>query len=154
MKHAINALILSLPFLSGTALAQQAPGRQPQQMPEFSEVKARMLPMMAESLDPMTKTRDCIAASQNSDQLNGCVSIMADYQEKMMTRMGRPADGQQPPQPPKLEWSEELKGRILTDIELSIKNTLATKGCLDSSTNHEQMSQCMQAAGLSRPPQQ
>jgi hypothetical protein len=147
MRYAIYALLLTLPI----NLPAQTANGQPPQIPEFADVKMRMLPMMTDSLGPMTQTRDCIAASQNSDQLNGCISIMADYQKKMMASMDR-GHATPPPEPPKLEWSEELKTRMLTDIDLSIKNTLSTKSCLELSTSHEQMTQCMEAAGLTRKP--
>ncbi|MCG8428985.1 MAG: hypothetical protein MI754_16640 [Chromatiales bacterium] len=141
MKKIVYTLLMVLPL----SVSAQSTGQQPER-PPFATVKSNMLPIIDDSIGPMSETRDCVAKSQNSEQLNVCVEMMTKHQEKMMTRMAKPGHTP-PPQPeaPVLEWSEELKKQILVDMDKSIATAKKTKVCLQSSSSHEQMIRCMGA---------
>ncbi|OQX42236.1 MAG: hypothetical protein B0D89_01685, partial [Candidatus Sedimenticola endophacoides] len=143
----IRPLAASLLLAPLAALAQPHHGQvDPQE--HFNRMKAHMLPMMVESIAPMEQTRDCIAASTDTEQLNACSSIMMAYQEKMMQGMRRPAGAAQHkmPEPRRLDWSPEMRQRMLTDMNTAIDNTRIANDCMEKSDNQQEMSGCMQAA--------
>ncbi|MEW8044179.1 MAG: hypothetical protein G8D28_07665 [gamma proteobacterium symbiont of Phacoides pectinatus] len=124
MRPLTAALLLPPPL---AALAQPHHGQvDPQE--HFNRMKAHMLPMMVESIAPMEQTRDCIAASTDTEQLNACSSIMMAYQEKMMQGMRRPAGAAQHkvPEPRRLEWSPEMRQQLLTDMRTPPSTTPAS----------------------------
>ncbi|MES9963866.1 MAG: hypothetical protein ABW116_10015 [Candidatus Sedimenticola sp. 20ELBAFRAG] len=148
MKLFTTALLLA-PAIVLAASPHQNPMQDPQL---FAKMKERILPAMTESLPYMEKTKACVSKSSNTKEFNDCAAIKMEFRNKMMANEPGHKDVQ-PPQPPKLEWSPELKQQALTDIELSINNTTATIGCLKSSNNREQMSSCMQKTGIKSPKQ-
>lgn len=133
----------------------QAPQGQMTEQEFFNRMKQQMLPIMTDSIPAMQKTKECVSASQNSEELNACAAIMTAFQAKVEGNARKPANvpGHKaaPPAPPKLEWSPELKQRILTDISTSIKNTSTGKSCLEKSNSNQEMSSCMTAAGIAPP---
>ncbi|MES9871012.1 MAG: hypothetical protein ABW149_15135 [Sedimenticola sp.] len=142
MKFITTALLL-VPTIALAVPPQKSPHT-------FAQMKESMLPSMAESLPYMKESRTCVSKSSNSEQLNNCAEIMMEFRNKMMgSAPGNP--GQQPPKTPQMEWSPELKEQILTNIDASIKNTTAALGCLEASSNNEQMVNCMEKAGFKRP---
>ncbi len=145
----ILAILLLAPAV---AMAQQA--KNPMTDPQmFAQMKQMMMPQMQESLPAMEQTRSCVSASQNSADLNGCVEIMTAFQNKMRANMPKPPQGApghnaQQPAPPKLEWTPELKEKLMADIGTSIKNTNIAIKCMQQSSKHEEMRNCMQANGI------
>ena len=143
--------IVFLILIPLTAVAQQ-PGGQMDQQQYFEQMKQMMLPMIEKSIPVMEEARRCVESSGNSDQLNKCVTMMADFQKEMMAMMGAPAQGQKgaPPEPevPQLEWSESLQAEIIRDLGESLKGTLTTRKCLTSSASPKAMEACMSQAGM------
>ncbi|MCB1759223.1 MAG: hypothetical protein KDI68_05500 [Gammaproteobacteria bacterium] len=151
----IVALLLLLPAL---ALAQ-APGGQVDRAKMLEQMKQSMLPMMEQSLPELERTRECVRASSDSAQLKECAAIMEAFQKRMMAQMGMPQGGAHqgagksaPPQQPDIEWSPEVQKQVLQGLDMSIKQTSAMKGCLQSSQTPEQMDACMKQSGLAAQP--
>lgn len=140
------ALILLLPTL---ALAQQPTEKMtPQQYFEMS--KARMQPIMAESLPAMNKTLDCMKQADDQAAYEKCAEIMSELDKKMRNKMGMPENhpGTQEAKekdPKSLEWNAENKQKMLKFLEHSIAVGTAMNDCFTKSTKVEEMQQCMQA---------
>ena len=143
-----------LPLLLVPALAFAQQGQPPQMDQKmFEQIKQSMLPMIQKSLPAMEDTRACVQATGNSEQLQQCAQKMVEFSRQMMIMAGTPADKipEPPPEAMQMEWSEEIKGKILADIDQAIVRTRATKGCLESSADNQQMSACMQKLRASQP---
>lgn len=140
------ALLLLLPTL---AFAQQpAEKMTPQQYFEMS--KARMQPIMAESLPAMRKTLDCMKQADDQPAYEKCAEIMSELDNKMREKMGVPglAPGDKQPKakdPKSLEWNAENKQKMLKFLEHSIEVGTAMNDCFTKSSKVEEMQQCMQA---------
>ena len=143
--------ILPLLLLPVMAIAQQG---QPPQMEQqaFEQIKKNMLPMLQQALPAMQETLACVQATGNSADLQQCAQQMVEFSRQMAIMSGVPAD--QVPEPPpgamQMEWSEQLKGQIVTDISQSIERAKATLSCLESSSESQQMGACMQQHGGGR----
>lgn len=151
-------IFAALLLLPAVALAQ-APGGQMDRSKLLEQMKQSMLPMMEQSLPELERTRECVRASGNSAQLKECAAIMEAFQKRMMAKMGMPKGGAHqgegqsaPPQQPEIEWSPEVQKRVLQGLEMSIKQTSAMKGCLQSSQTPDQMDACMKQSGLAGQP--
>ncbi len=148
MKRLLPVLLLA----SAGVFAQSAPPQGQPARPDFGRVKQMMLPMMEKSLSPLEQTRDCLAQSQNSADLNKCAAIMLDFQQAQRAAMGMPQGGPHGkplrPEDLNLEWSPEMKQAMLKDVERSIQGTRAMIDCLKSSNNDREMTGCVERSGL------
>ena len=138
------AILLLLPLV---ALAQPPAEKiDPQQFFEMS--KARMQPMMEESLPAMRKTLACMKQAEDQAAYEKCAEIMSALDQKMREKMGMPENpagaAQAHKQDPKsLEWTAENKQKMLQFLERSIEVGTAMNDCFTKSTTVEQMQQCM-----------
>ena len=140
----VLAVLLLVPAF---ALAQ-APGGQVDRAKLLEQMKQSMLPIMEQSLPELEKTRQCVQASTDSAQLRECAAIMEAFQKRMAEKMGAPQSGAHqgagrtaPPQQkkPEIEWSPDVQRQVVKGLDMSIKQTSAMKGCLQSSQTPEQM---------------
>ncbi len=138
MKIGYYATVILLLF-APHAIAGQAVDLQ-----DFNQYKQMMLPVLTKSLEPLKQTRTCVMNSTNSDQLNECVRVMAEFQHSTMSDSsgGRQAAVQLP----RMEWSRFLAEQLRSDMDRSMIETNATIKCIQSSDSHDTMAECMREA--------
>ncbi len=141
-----------LPFLIVPAIAfAQAPSQGKMSKQDyFDGIKGRMQQVMALTVPAMEKTQVCLQQAGDKPALNGCIDIMAEVQRKMMSGKAAGHGAQNMPKKPNIEWSEEIKAKMLKDLERALTESKATQGCFGSSATPEQMDVCMKKAGLGR----
>lgn len=143
----ISAFLLLVPTL---AMAQPpAMQMDPQQF--FEQSKAKMQPMMEESLPAMKETLTCMQKAEDQAAYETCAELMAALDKKMRAKMGMPANMPEKSQsamkdPKGLEWNEENKQKMLMFLERSIAVGTAMNDCFNKSTTMDQMQQCIQAS--------
>jgi len=143
MKTGLYAPLLLVLLFGSIAKADQAVDLQ-----DFNQFKQMMLPVLTKSIEPLKQTRKCVVQSANSDQLNTCVRIMAEFQRSHSS--GSAAGSYASPQMPRMKWSRALAEQIRSDLDRSLHETSASIKCMQSSDNHQAMSECMQKAGVRR----
>ncbi|MES9884920.1 MAG: hypothetical protein ABW185_29095 [Sedimenticola sp.] len=139
-----------LPFLIAPAIVfAQAPGQGKMSKQDyFGGIKGRMQQVMALTIPAMEQTQGCLQQAEERSALNGCIDIMAGVQRKMMSPRAAGHGAQAVPKRPDIEWSEEIKGKMLKDLERALAESKATSGCFDTSTTSDQMDACMAKSGL------
>ncbi len=137
-------------FVPAIALAQAPNQGQMLRQAAFEQIKERMGQMMISTIPAMEKTQTCLQQASDKADLNGCVEIMAAVQQKVMSKMAAGHGAQKMPPRPDIEWSEELKTKMLKDLDRVLVDSKVTQGCLGSSSSPEQMDACMAKAGLGR----
>ncbi|MCP3670742.1 MAG: hypothetical protein GY814_09985 [Gammaproteobacteria bacterium] len=140
MKISFYTLSLLALFWGSNMAAGQAVDLQ-----DFEQVKKMMLPVLTKSIEPLKQTRACVVKSTNSEQLNACVEIMAEFQRGLI-----PGGGNAAPKMPRLEWSEVLTEQIRSDLDRSMLETSANIKCLQSSASQKAMDECARKAGVGR----
>jgi hypothetical protein len=148
------ALLLLLPtlaFAQPPATNAQPPAAKMDPQQFFEQSKARMQPIMAESLPAMKKTLACMQKAEDQGAYEKCAEIMSELDKKMREKMGMPADmpaghSEKMKDPKELEWNAENKKKMLMFLEHSITVGTAMNDCFDKSTTMDQMQQCIQAS--------
>jgi len=139
MKAAYSAAVILAHLFAPNAVADQAVDLQ-----DFNQYKQMMLPVLTKSLEPLKQTRICVIKSTNSDQLNECVRVMAEFQHSTMPDS---AGGKRAAvQLPRMEWSRALAEQLRSDIDRSLIKTNTTIKCIQSSDSHDTMAKCMREA--------
>jgi len=121
----------------------------PQQF--FERSKARMQPMMEETLPAMKETLTCMQQAEDQAAYEKCAEIMSALDKKMREKMGMPAEApadhaSKIKDPKELEWNAENKKKLLMFMEHSIAVGTAMNDCFKKSTTMEQMQQCVGAS--------
>jgi hypothetical protein len=143
-------VLLVLPTL---ALAQAPEGQvQPQsQPPTFAEFKQQMQPVIEHSLPAMHKMRECVSKANSKQATEACMQIMAENIQALQKKMGAPAGAQSQGMPPMdkfpegFEWNDQVKQKMLRNMDRAIVQNTAMQECLQNSNTKEEMGNCMRS---------
>ena len=138
-------------FLPAIALAQDpAPAQGTQtQAPSFEEYKKVMQPAVEESLPIMRETRACLDKATTKEATEQCMITNAEKVIALQQKLGAPTSAapQDPHElgkfPAGIEWNEELKQKMLQNMDRAIVFNEAKQECLKSSNTKEQMAECL-----------
>lgn len=142
-----------LMFLPALAMAQQPPsGTQTQpQPPTFEEYKQAMQPAIEQSLPIMRETRDCLEKADTKEATEQCMVTNAEKVISLQQKLGAPTtEAPQDPQemgklPEDFEWNDEVKKKLLENMDRAIEFNTIKQECLGGSDTKEEMGTCMRS---------
>jgi hypothetical protein len=138
-----------LMFLPALAMAQ--PPEAQTQMPTFDEYKQAMQPAVDESLPIMRDTRTCLDKASNKEAAEQCMITNAEKVIALQQKLGgSAAAAPQDPQkmgkfPDGFEWNDEVKQKLLQNMDRAIEFNTAKQACLKVSNTKEEMGDCMRS---------
>jgi hypothetical protein len=135
-------------FLPGLALAQPQQAQQPL---SFEEYKKAMQPAIEESLPVMRATRACLDEAATKEASEQCMITNAEKVIALQKKLGSPAAAEpQDPQemgkfPEGFAWNEDVKKKMLQNMDRAIEFNTIKQECLTSSNTKEEMGECMRS---------
>jgi hypothetical protein len=141
-------------FLPTLAMAQSPQAQPPQDQTKpitFEEYKKAMQPAIDQSLPIMRETRACLDRAATKEAAEQCMVTNAEKVISLQQKLGGSAAAE--PQDPKemgkfpegFEWNEEVKTKILQNMDRAIEFNTAKQECLQGSATKEAMGECMRS---------
>jgi hypothetical protein len=138
------AVLMLLPTL---AMAQ--PPQAQTQPPTFEEYKKAMQPAVDQSLPIMRETRACLDKATSKEATEQCMITNAEKVIALQQKLGSPAaaEPQDPQQlgrfPEGFEWNEDVKKKMLQNMDRAIEFNTAKQECFKTSNTKEEMGECL-----------